>query len=329
LKKWICLLSLLFVSNVFASKNGNYVTFFADALWWQMQESNASNWGQILYPGNANQTITFLGVPFKSGPGLRVGVGLSGQDNSWNILFYYTGYKSRATSQASTETGEIHSSFSSNYYANNQQGNGITGPYYRQASIQWNLTYNIFDLELGKKMTLGKLVDLRPFIGLRSGFINQSINSQWFNPPPVQGVLTPAFTAATEKVTNDFSGLGPSAGIDATLHLYTAPTYGFNLIGNLSGAFMIARWRFSDNYQNDTPQAISTISDSIFSATSMAKGYIGLAWSCFSKDTNWNVSLGYEEQVWFNQLQYYSFDMGKTNDTLYLSGAVLGLDVKF
>ncbi len=314
--------------DVFASNNANQIDFFADALWWQMRESNATNWGQILYPDSTNETITYLHVPFKNSPGLRAGVGLSGHDNPWSIFLYYTGYQTRGTSQASTDTGQIHSAFSSAFYANNPQGNGITGPYYHQAAIQWNLNYNTIDLELGRLINLSKLIDFRPFIGLRSGIINQSMDSQWSNPPPGQGNIIPTFTNATERIENNFKGIGPSLGLDATFHLYSSATAAFNLIGNVSGAFLVSHWTFGDHYQNNTPQSISTVSDSLSSATSMVKEYIGLEWSFSHKNANWNINIGYEEQVWFNQLQYYSFDMGKTNDTLYLSGLVFGVGVK-
>ena len=334
MKKWIFLSSLIFAAvffskTSFADKNFTGTTFFAEGLLWQVRESNATNWGQILYPNDPNETIQFLNVSFNFSPGLRIGVGFNGNEKPWNVLFYYTGYTTRGTSQASTDTGELHSSFSSNFYASNPQGNGITGPYYHRANITWDVSFNTLDLELGRLFTIDKLMKLRPFFGLKAGLINQSMNSNWFDPPPSQGSLDPVFSSATEKVTNNFKGIGPSVGMEASFDLLETSTQAFSVIGNFSGALMWSKWHFSDVYRNDTPQTIYTNSDDLIAAALMAKGYLGVEWSLLQKNVNWNVRLGYEEQAWFNQLQYYSFDMGKTNDTLFLEGAVLSVSVEF
>jgi hypothetical protein len=334
LKKWIfispvIIIAIAIAANSFASNNSKATTFFAEALFWQIRESNATNWAQILEPNNPNEMIQFLNVSFRGSTGTRIGIGFDLSETSYNILLYYTGYKTRGTNQASTTSGQIHSAFSGNFYANNQQGDGVTGPYYQKANIVWNLTYNTLDLELGQLIKLGKLIDLRPSLGLRGGAIAQTINSGWFDPPPVQGPLIPTFTSATEKITNNFKGIGPSIGLETIFHLYARPTYAFNIIGNFSGALLYGAWTFTDIYRNGTPQTITTDNDNIRSAATMAKGYLGIGWTIFNSKANWNFRLGYEEQAWFNQLQYYSFDMGKTNDTLYLGGAALSMDVEF
>ena len=333
LKKWILLSLLVFTTPIFANQTVNGSTFvFSEALMWQIREANAANWAQILTPTLANQSILSLDVPFKWSPGLRIGAGFNGTEKPWNILFYYTGYKTRGTNQASTDTGELHSAFSSNFYANNPQGKGISGPYYHHARIQWDVVFNTLDFELGRPIKVDKLVDLRPFLGLKAGMINQSINSTWLNPsaPTSQGsVLNPTFTSATEKITNYFKGVGPSVGLDTAWHLYATPTQTFNIIGDFSGAFLWSNWTFDDVYQNNAPETISTANDDISSSESMLRAYLGIEWSSIISNANWTLRLGYEAQVWFNQLQYYSFVMGKTNDALYLQGAVLGFGVHF
>lgn len=316
-------------TNIFAAATKKDRTFFAEALLWQIRESNSTNWAQILEPANSNETIEFLNVPFKWNTGIRVGAGFNLKESPYDILFYYTGYKTRGTNQGSTTTGQLHSAFSGNFYANNQQGNGVTGPYYQRANITWDVYYNTLDLELGRIFNMGKIVDFHPALGLKAGTINHTIKSGWFDPPAGQGPITPTFTSATENISNDFKGIGPSLGLDANFHLYTAPSYAINLIGKFSGALLWGTWKFSDIYQNNTPQTIATESDDITSTAAMVRGYLGIGWSIFSTRANWNLQLGYEQQAWFNQLQYYSFDMGKTNDTLYLGGAVFSLDVDF
>lgn len=330
MKKWIFLLSLVLITPLFANHSSNGSAFvFAEALMWQISEANAANWAQILYPNSHDESIQLVGVPFKWSPGLRVGTGFNGQKKPWDIVFYYTGYKTRGTNQAQTDTGELHSAFSSNFYANNPQGNGVTGPYYHEGKIQWDLVFNTLDFELGRQIKVDKRVDIRPFFGLKAGMINQTIHSTWLNPYPANGAFNPTFTSATEKITNYFKGVGPSVGLNTAWHLYTTPDHTLKLIGAFSGAFLCSTWAFGDVYQNDAPETISTMNDDLSSVATMVRAYLGMEWSSVIHHAHWALRLGYEEQVWFNQLQYYSFDMGKTNDALYLQGAVLGLGVHF
>lgn len=336
LKKWIFLSFLVLATPIFAEHASNSPTFaFAELLMWQMREANADNWAQILYPAPVNEPIQFMNVPFKWNPGLRVGAGFSSKEHPWNYLLYYTGYKTQGNNYVRTDLGEIHSAFSSNFYANNPQGNGISGPYYHQAGIQWDLIFNTLDLELGSTITVDKLVIIRPFTGLKAASIDQTILTNWGTPyqPTTSNNPNPTpvttFSFATETIVNNFTGLGPSAGMDTTWHLYVSSRHTLNLIGNFSGAFLWSKWKFRDIYQNNAAQTISTMNDSLSSSATMAKAYLGMQWSGMMKNIGWAFNLGYEEQVWFNQLQYYSFDMGKTNDALYLQGAVLGFDVHF
>lgn len=302
---------------------------------WQVRESNATNWGQILAPFAPQETIQFLSIPFNWSPGIRAGVGYLGQEKPWSLSFYYTGYKTRGKNQASTTSEEIHPAFSSNFYANNPQGNGVSGPYYHRAGIQWDVSYNTLDLELGRSFVISPLLSLRPLIALKAAAINQSIDSLWQQPfeptTPANPTPTPitSFTTATETISNDFKGLGPALGLDTSWNLYATSKHRLNLIANASGALLWSKWTFSDLYQNNSPQRIATKSDSITSSAWMARALLGFDWSTAMKNADWNIRLGYEIQAWFNQLQYYSFDMGKTNDTLYLQGAVLGLGIYF
>lgn len=302
---------------------------FAEALIWQVGEANADNWGQILGPTGTAQTIQFLDVPFKWSPGFRVGIGYSDKENPWSILLYYTRYDTQGTSQASTGSGTLHSAFSSNFYANNSQGNGLSGPDYHQAGIQWDVILNNLDLELSQQIKIDEMLDLSPFLGLKAGMINQDIHTTWQNPYPPSGSSSATFTSATEQISNHFKGLGPSLGLQSNWHLYTAPTYTLNLVGHLSGALLWGNWTMTDVYQNDTPETISTVNDSLSSAATMARAYLGIGWSSVINKANVDLLLSYEEQVWFNQLQYYSFDLGKTNDALYLQGVVLSFGIHF
>lgn len=322
------------LQSVNQSTNQSIVAFF-DLLMWQAREVSDDNWGQTLTPSDINGQINFLDVPFKSHPGFRVGLGYDNKDNPFDIQLYYTGYKTRGINRADVNSGEIHSAFSGNFYANNLAGDGISGPYYHHAGINWDILYNTVDLEVGRKAKIGQVLDLHPFIGLKGGSINQTLHTYWQDPfkPTTLSSPTPVpittFSSATETLKNNFWGIGPSMGLGSTWHLYMTPERSFNLVGNISGAILWGHWKFSDVYRNNTPLSISIMNEPATSAAPMAKGYLGLEWTNQFNHANVSVRLGYEEQIWFNQIQYYIFEMGRANDSLALYGGVLDFSIHF
>lgn len=337
MKKVFLLILLFFNSHAFGFKDPHSnINVFFDVLMWQAREVSDDNWAQILGPTGSYQEIEFLDVPFKWSPGFKVGVGYHDKNsNPWDFIIYYTNYKARGTNHANINSGEIHSAFSGNFYANNPAGDGISGPYYRGAAIQWDILFKTLDLELGRTIEINTLLDLRPFAGLIAAVINQDIDSNWQDPYEPTTILNPlptpitTFTSATETITNHFKGVGPSFGLDTTWHLHETPKHSINLIGNFAAAILFGEWRLADIYQNNTPVSIATVNDTLLSAATMAKGYLGVEWEHAFKNAHCKVGLGYEGQVWFSQLKYYTFDMGKLNDALFLRGAVLDFWIHF
>lgn len=330
MKKGFLVLLLCLASQAFSFQNTHSTTsVFLDFLMWQTREVSDDNWAQIISPAAAHQQIQFLNVPFQFDPGVRVGIRYNHPENPWNTQFYYTGYKTTGRNHAQVNSEEIHSTFAGNFYANNLAGNGISGPYYHQAGIQWNIVLNALDLEIGRTSTINERLSLRPFTGLKAAMIHQKINTRWYSPYEPTTLLNPTptpittFSSAREDMTNDFNGIGPSAGLDSTWNLYKTNRNTVSLIGNFSGAFLWGHWRLGDQYRNNTPVSITVLNDSLSTAAPMTKAYLGLEWVNASAPGQFNVRLGYEGQFWFNQLRYYTFSIGKTNDALFMQGGIL------
>ena len=71
--------------------------------------------------------------------------------------------------------------------------------------------FNIFDWELGRNFWVSKALSLRPFLGLKGGWIHQSIHTKWQNPTrvnPRKGPLIP-FTTEKRKPKKQFLGYWP------------------------------------------------------------------------------------------------------------------------
>lgn len=325
MKKSIFFSLLIFTTKLYANPyTDDSSSFFAEALVWELREGSADNWAQQISPAGPTRTAKVLGVPFKLSPGVRLGAVYNSGYADWDTAFTYTWFQTKGVSQATATTGGVYSPFLGNFFINNTGGAGLSGPIYRNASIQWKVLFNICDLEVGRTFQIDQFLSLHPFIGIKGGSINHNINSTWQNP-----TVATTFTSATENLKNNFLGVGPSLGLNTTWGIYSTPKSSFNIFGNFSGALLWGHWRFKDLYRNNTPTSVAVHVKPINGAATMTRGLMGIEWVGCIAETKMAVRLGYEAQVWFNQMQFYSFNMGRLNNLMSLQGGVLGFEFYF
>ncbi len=303
------------------------VVVFADLLVWTARESGSDNWAEVIYADGSTTTCNIRDVRFGWDPGFRVGVGYGMRHDQWDTQLYYTWFRTEGNDRVSNRPGSVYSSYIGNFYVDNPTGAGISGVAYQKAKIDWMLHFNIFDWELGRAFWVSKALSLRPFIGLKGGWIHQSIHTTWHNPNlslPQYAGATP-FDTGKEHLTNNFCGVGPCGGLNTKWNLYVRPTSLLNLFGDFSGAIMWGRWSFGDQYKNDIHQKVTIKTAPFSSGASMFRAMMGLGWDAsFNRERFWfSTRIGYEMQFWLNQLQFYSFDTGRLSNVLTLQGGTL------
>lgn len=309
---------------------------FADALFWTMREGAAENWAQVITPqglgSTSVSTATLVDAPFDWRAGLRVGAGVQ-RDDDFDMTLYYTNFRTTATSRAS---GEVYSAFMGNFYIDNPDGTDY-GPHYRHASIWWDFDFHTIDFEIGRNCAIGTNLELRPFLGLKTGIINQTVKSNWQSPIDTVGLKfshTYHFASATEDMNLGFWGIGPSLGATMTMPLGCQERYHLKLFGTPSGAIMFGHWTFTEQYNNydatGAKQSTITIDMSpITSAATMLRGVVGLEWEQYFARATSTVRLGYEAQFWLNQMQFYSYNIGRLNNLTSLQGGCLEWQLNF
>ncbi|MBN1909371.1 MAG: hypothetical protein JW818_06510 [Pirellulales bacterium] len=316
------------------SKRGLYS--FADALFWTVREGSADNWAQVITPHGAlvnySGAATLVGAPFDWNAGFRVGVGnqRSGDDLETNLN--YTNFTTRATSHTA---GEVYSAFLGNFFVDNADGESF-GPHYRSASIQWDFDYHTIDLEVRRAYTIAPNLVVRPFLGLKAAIINQSLSSRWNLPIDTED-HTYLFLSATENLEQHFWGIGPSVGVTLEIPLYVRPRYTLRLFGTPSASLMYGRWTFRDVYANDgltsttvpTTTTLAINMRPITSAATMVGGAMGIEWTQQLSKATVVVRVGYEAQVWLNQMQFYSYNMGRLNNLTSLHGGTVKLCIDY
>lgn len=255
-------------------------------------------------------------VHFGWDPGFKVGLGYGMEYDQWNTKTYFTWFRTQGSDHVSSSPGSVHSTFMANFWLDNANASGLSGPSYSQASIDWTIKFNMFDLELARNFWVSNSLALCPFLAVKGGWIHQLIQSTWQNPAFGDLVDPVPFNTSTETVKNNFWGLGPAAGINMKWNLFALRNHSIHLFGDFSGALMWGHWSFDDLLNNDAHQQVSVNLKSVNGGASMVRSFMGLGWSAGFKQNRYQFStrLGYETQFWLNQLQFYSF-IGATLDT--------------
>lgn len=316
---WIVLLVL--TTNVYAVYSHDQSTFgYVDLLYWQVRESGADNWGQLATKTGSHTQYTVLDAPFDWNTGIRLGIGHTFNQGHSDARFEYTHYQASATSQAS---GTVISAFDGNYFANNTNGAALDLPY-SSANIRYQLFYDTIDLTLGQHYQVDTALSFHPYLGIKLATINQNIYSNWRDPIPATD-----FTTATENLKNNFSGVGPSVGVDSNWSLYKGAAYSLDLIGNLVTGLLYGHTTLSDIYANNKPVNIIVYNTSINGASPMIGGIMGLQWHSQLAKSDISLSVGYEAQIWFNQVQFYSLNMGKIIRPVTFQGGNLACQFNF
>jgi Legionella pneumophila major outer membrane protein precursor len=303
-------------------------TLYASLLIWTAKEAGADCWAEVITSDSSSSSNDLKSVHFGWDPGFRVGLGYGMQHDQWDTQAYYTWFYTKGTDHVSSLPGAVHSTFLGNFYVNNPTGAGLSGPSYQKASIDWTIRFNMFDWELGRSFWISKSLSLRPFVGVKGGWIHQSIRSKWHN---VNLSGAQFFSLGRETLKNNFWGVGPQAGVSTRWNLLARESHSLSLFGDFSAALMWGHWSFGDLFTNDLNQEVSVHLQNMRSGASMVRALMGLGWSVNFSENRYRLStkLGYEMQFWLDQLQFYSFTGGRLANELTLQGGTLEFCFEF
>ena len=219
-----------------------------------------------------------------------------------------------------------------NFYIDNPDG-GDYGPHYRQASIFWDFDFHTIDFEIGRNYTIGTNLELRPFLGLKAAIIDQTVQSNWRNPIDMRQ------RTCHSCLPFQFRNRGFEFGILGNRSLArrddnNAPVLQGSLqpqaLWDSIGRDHVRTLDMQRTVQQRQPEQSVTIDTSpITSAATMLRGVIGFEWEQrFSRATS-SVRLGYEAQFWLNQMQFYSYNIGRLNNVTSLQGGFVEWQLNF
>lgn len=302
---FLCL--LIYLQPLNAAEQGFSV--FADVLYWNTSEQTDGMWSSVITsPQPGKIVFNPENIHFNSSVGARGGLGYQAQNNRWDAKLFWT-YVPASTEENNPIGNQIIlPEFFSGFLSNDS---------FLGASLDWQFTMNMVDLELGHQFNVTPSFSLHPTLGIKGGTINQWIDANW------KGLLF----NSTEKVTQQYFGVGPSFGIDAKWKLYR----GLSLTGDFAMAFMWGTWDIDDIYKRPSAllgiipkTTIKTSVDDSELGTMMIDYFLGLEYA-YQGRSDVIFKLGYEMQYWANQLRIPTFQQLPLHGDLTLQGGTCGL----
>lgn len=301
--------------------------FSADFLAWYASQEVASIYADVVTRfGVIPASWEAPGFNFDWDYGLRIGAGTHLARDEWDTLLSWTWYRTDAKHAVpfnpnATVGAEFFAAFLSFALANTDLLNLA-----ESMSVEWSLLFNMFDWELGREFLVSRSLSLRPFVGLKGGWIHQSIEAKYIN---LSINSAPTQNIGIEHLKNDFWGVGPMGGIHTKWRVRDYGSHFLDLFGDFSTAGMWGSWANSDTYHSSVP-ATSTVNTKNSSLGAlMCRGFMGIGWDVDFNKSHFAAKLGYEMQIWFNQLRFATFQLQRLHNDLTLQGVTLNCQLDY
>ena len=243
---------------------------------------------------------------FKYDSGLKVGVGFNFGHDKWDMYIDYTwfnphhSHKRVYENAGSPLTNTIPLALQKAYM----------GLY--SASAAWSLNFNVFDWELGRNFYVSKFLSMRPFFGLKGTWQKQSMHVDYSFRG--QG-------GVRSQNQNNFSGIGPRAGVDTAWHFPGTWSFFADLaFSAIWGAFYIER---EDYLLSSGKNSINEV-ESFHSTKPVMELGIGIRKEEWFHHDRYHFSLqvGWETQIWYSQNQF-SFNPNASSGDLNIQGVTV------
>lgn len=301
------------------NRNGNGVFFTIEGLYWQATQKGMT----YAIKGSNSSPVINNDIHSKSKKpefdwtaGFRVGLGYNTRHGGWDLYASYTRFRfSTKTSESITDYNPLFlgPEFISPFWIAKVFPLNLPG-ILQSAKANWKVNLNLLDLELGREFFVSKWLTLRPFVGLRSAWIDQDYILRFYRQTPeISGTPTiPASTSVWKlDMDNDFWGLGLRAGLNTKWILGA----GWSVYGN--GALSILDGHFHNRYK-EIGQVVVGGFPSNDSFIDRNKLHTDVAIADLALGFRWEKSVdkeriliafwaGYEQHIFFEQNQFMNY----------------------
>jgi hypothetical protein len=273
-------------------------------LYWHSSIEGLSVTSNIQRQGAFQIKETIEQIDYKYESGFKLGLGYNLSYDYWDVFANWTRLRTQPHSSWSSKSQTLNASLLDPFERFNILGSS-------SIRSHWNLHFDSVDLELGRRLFLGRNLAIRPYAGLKGAWVTSKLNTSYF------GINRSSFNSANVFLKNRNQGIGLRFGMQSRWDLSCS---NFAILTKIAGTVL---WN-SMKTRNDTNEFNSSGSlvlgggskyDHYRTLKPLVECFIGLDWgSCFCKKYYLGVSAGYEMQFWWN---YNTFFVAPKNTTMY------------
>lgn len=301
--------------------HGADVFITADFLWWRAREDGLS----YAYTNTA-KTATNPGrgrthrPNFDWDPGFKVGLGLNLSRDGWDVFAQYTWMRANNSRDSLVQTVATASMLPivNTADANHLSANNT----YYVGRGEWDLHFNVIDLEIGRNFFISQYLTLRPHAGLKGTWQDQKYRVHY-------ELQNNSSQTVRERIRmeQDYWGIGTRIGLDMGWQFIRS----FGIFSNWS---LTALWTDFDIDRRDTSINLATQTTALtklktkndFSTVKpLLEFVIGLRWETWWDEDDYHFSLeaGWEEQIWWSFNQFIHLNEESAHGDLTLHGLTL------
>lgn len=272
---------------------GANVFFMADfTYWYARQEGLGFSQSGYLSEGFGPKTGRVQDLDFGYTPGFKVGAGLNLREDGWDALAQYTwSYHKASRSRSARKTGSLHPTwfildqYNINTDLLNARGN-------------WDLHFNVVDIEFGRNFFVSKYAALRPFVGFKGTWQKQDYHVRYVREDSQR---------ANMFIDEEYWAIGGRFGLNTSWFINpTWSIYGDGAVSLLWGQFKITR---KDSLSENLTAPFDVVMDLVNDFHSI-KGVVefgaGLRFDDWTYDYRYHfrLQIGWEQQIWLSHNQY-------------------------
>ncbi|MEI8300793.1 MAG: Lpg1974 family pore-forming outer membrane protein [Chlamydiota bacterium] len=283
----------------------------ADFLFWFPSEELSTIWASVISVGSNTSSWAVPGFNFKWDYGFRIGAGYDFKYDQWDTALYWTWFRTETSHTISSAPDAIINPEFDAAFLTKNNAQSLKG--------DWSLLFNMIDWELGRNYWVSKGLSLRPFLGIKGGWIHQSIHANYYN-LTIGNTLTSH--VGKEHLKNNFWGIGPSGGINTKWKVRNFKSHFLHLFGDFSFATMWGSWTCADVYKSTVPQTFSIKTKNSTLGALMFRGFLGIGWDVDlnTSKSHFAAKLGFETQLWLDQLRIATLQVQRLHGDLTLQG---------
>jgi hypothetical protein len=294
-----------------AAEAKDYHLFLSgEFLWWKAEEDGLAYSYRTNNPSGSpavENEIRLEEMDFDWNFGFRVAGGFDIPHDHWDVSFAWTSLDTHSKTHKIASTGE--GMFP--YWAFPNSLGGLE--FFDRAQGSWKFSLNMGDAELGKDFYVGKSLSVRPFIGPRTAWVDQTFEAKYSNASVLGQTLNDFI-----HMSCDYWGLGPRAGCNMQWWMTKRfSIYAVCALSLLYGEFRV-RQKQQTEIVNVAEIAPLHFTDSYHMARPITDLAIGFGWDTLFGDDqlHFGLKVGWEQHVFFDQNQFIRFVSSTTNSLL-------------